>query len=307
MSECYPIQVSGVGSCPFNYQILRRIVLVPLLDSTGAVNKFESIAEVTKANIQEKFDETSELNRYYSTPLLENVDQPRAETTFFEYNSGNKARVKQGTRTFTGWWSESDPQFLERMQSWYNQEFGFFGVDKWGNFVYSKNLQDPSDTGVYPIPIDGASWDVNMVTATDSDPYYTMVQYDYKQDFNDAAIRYIGIKSLDFDGRTTDFYGLLALVVNVPTTTPGSITIVDVTTDYNTPVSGLLFGDFVMYDIDNEVDLNVTAAVENTTTPGRYTLTSDATSGGAPVLVTVMRVKYQTGSTTFEPSYILIR
>ena len=300
MSSCYPIQVSGVGACPFNLQILRRIVLVPLLDSQGEVNKVTNIAELTKLFIQGKFDESEALDRYYSTPLLENVEQPRAETTFFEYNSGNKARVKQGTRTFTGWWPDSDPQFLERMQSWYSQEFGFFGIDKWGNFVYSQNLQDDGDEALYPIPIDGNSWDVNMVTASDTDPYYIMAQFDYKQDFNDAAIRYADIKSLDFDGRTSDFYGLMKLTPTVPAgTVAGVTTIVNVKTDYDVAVSGLLFSDFILYDVTADVDLNVSAAVEDVNVAGKYTLTSDTTVQTNTTRVTVFKVKYQTGTIEF--------
>ena len=303
MANCYPIQVSGVGACPFNLQILRRHVLVPLLDSTGAVNKVANVAELTKIFLQGKFDEAEALDRYYATPLLENVDQPRAETTFFEYNSGNKARVKQGTRTFTGWWPESDPQFLGRMQSWYNQDFGFYGIDKWGNFVYADNLQDDSDQALYPVPIDGASWDVNMVTASDSDPYYTMIQFDYKQDFNDAAIRYVDIKSLDFDGRTSDFYGLMKLTPTVPAgTVAGVTTIVNVTTDYDVAVSGLVVGDFTLYDVTADTDLNVSGAVEDVNVAGKYTLTGDATVQGNTTNCTVVKTKYQTGIAQFVPA-----
>ncbi len=300
MPNCYPISVTGTGQCPFNYQILRRIVLVPLLDSNGEINKFDSMADVTKLNIQAKFDEIAALDRYYSTPLLENVEQPRAETTFFEYNSGNKARVKQGTRTFNGWWPDGDPQFLGRMQSWYNQDFGFFGIDKWGNFVYGQNLQDLGDGGIYPIPIDGASWDVNLVTASDSDPLYVMCQFDYKQDFNDAAIRYLDIKTLDFDGRTRDFYGLLPLVPIVADgQESGVTTIAKVQTDYGTPVSGLLFSDFTLYDVTTDTDLLVSAAVENPGLPGQYTLTASTTVDGNLNWLTVSKVKYQTGIAEF--------
>lgn len=299
MASCYPIQVSGTGLCPFNLQILRRLVLVPLYNESGELNKFDSPEDVTKAAIQAKFDDAESLNRFYSLPLMENVEQPRAETTFFEYNSGNKARVKQGTRTFTGWLPDSDPQFLGRMQSWYNQDFGFYAVDKWGNFVYAKNLQDTSDNAAYPIPIDGASWDVNMVTTTDAEPFYNMLQFDYKQDFNDAAIRYVDIQALDLDGRTADFYGLLPLVPTVPTPATGVTTVAYVKTDYDTPVTGLITANFEMYDVTNEGDLNVSNVVEDAITSGKYTITSDAVLTTTTVKVTVTETKYQTGSVDF--------
>lgn len=302
MSNCYPIQVSGVGTCPFNLQILRRIVLVPLLDSNGDVNSEANVSTLTKAYLQGKFNENESLDRYYSLPLMENVEQPRAETTFFEYNSGNKARIKQGTRTFTGLMPDSDPQFLGRMQSWYNQDFGFYGIDKWGNFVYAQNLQDDTDTAIYPIPIDGASFDVNMMTASDSDPYGTMIQFDYKQDFNDAAIRYVDINNIDFDGRTSDFYGLLPITFEVATGQEASVTtVVFLATEYGIALSGLVLGEIQLYDTIAAADLNITDVAESATTSGLYTLTATTTIAGNATMITVDKDRYEYSSTTFSP------
>ncbi len=298
MANCYPIQVTGSGTCPWNLQILRRVVLVPLKDDNGDINKITNVAGLTKAALQAKFDASTAYDRYYSTPLLENVEQPRAETTFFEYNSGNKARIKQGTRTFTGWWPDSDPQFLGRMQSWYGQDFGFYGIDKWGNFVYSKNLQDSSDDALYPIPVDGSSWDVNMVTASDAEPFYNMVQFDYKQDFNDAAIRYVAIDKLDFDGRTSDFYGLLPLVPTISSPSAGTSTTINVETDYEIGVSGLTASDFDAYNITDDASISISNAVENPNVEGEYTITSDSIASSDVVRWNVTKTKYQEGIVT---------
>ena len=303
MANCgVNLGTTGVSPCPFDMKILRRLILVPKYDSTGALNKFSSIDEVTKTNIQEKLDEMDELDRFYALPLMENVDQPRAETTFFEYNSGTKARVKQGTRTFTGWIPDGDPQFLARLQSWYGTEFGFYGIDKKGNFIYAMNAADPMDTSVYPIPIDGNSWDVNMVTATDSDPFYIMLQFDYQADFNDANIRIAASTTVGFDGRTGDLYGLMALEIGGPANTAGTTTIVFVVTDYDTPVSGLVLADFTVYNVTSATDLNVSAVVEDPNNPGQYTLTSDATTAADTIRVTVQKVKYSSASYEFIPS-----
>ena len=287
---CTPLQVTGTGACPYLMQIARRLVFVPKYDSNGDLNNFASPDEVTKANIQAKLDETDPLDRYYALPLMENVEDIRAETTFFEWNSGQKIRIKQGSRTFTAALPDGDPQFQKRLQSWYGQDFGVYIVDKWGNWVY----QDGTGA-VNPIPVDGNSFDVNMVKSTDAEPFYIMLQFDFLQDNNDGDLRYIGKDHLDFDGRTSDLYGLLPLVPKVLSTVAAVTTTVSVSTDYDVPVTGLVFGDFVLYDVTADSDLSVSAAVENPNIPGEYELTSTTTVQGNTTRLTVSKIKYQSG------------
>jgi len=61
------------------------------------------------------------------------------------------------------------------------------------------------------------------------------------------------------------------------------------------PVTGLVFGDFVMYDVTADSDLSVSDAVENPNVPGEYLLTSSTTVQGNVTRVTVSKLKYQDG------------
>ena len=290
MATCELMQVTGTNPCPYLMKIARRLVLVPTYDSEGNKNNFASPDEVTKANIQAKLDETEALDRFYALPLMENVEDTRAETTFFEWNSGQKVRIRSGARTFIGALPDGDPQFMERLQSWEGQSFGTYIIDADGNYVYADGTGE-----VNPISIDGNSWDVSMVKANDTEPFYIMIQFDFKQEVNDGHLRYIPINDLDFDGRTSDLYGLLPLVPKVDTTTAGTSTTVTVTTDYDVPVTGLVFGDFVLYDVTADSDLSVSDAVENPNVPGEYLLTSSTTVQGNVTRVTVSKLKYQDG------------
>jgi len=289
------MSVTAHSACPFLMRIGRRLIFVPTYDSTGAKNNFLTEADVTKANIQAKLDETDPLNRYYALPLMENVEDLRAESTFFEWNSGQKVFIRQGARSFTGLMPDGDPQFLDRLQTWKGQDFACYIIDADGNFVYSDGTGQ-----INPIAIDGNSFDVTMVKATDSEPFSIMIQFDFRDDINDGNLRYLPLHDLDFDGRTSDLYGLLPLVPIVDAAAAGVTTTVKVTTDYGTPVTGLVAGDFTLYDVTAATDLAVTDAVEDVNAPGVYTLTATTTVQGNTTRLTVAKIKYQSGIVEFQ-------
>ena len=293
MATCTTPRVTGTCQCALPVKNAYKLILVPLYDSLGEINKFDSTQDVTLAALQAKFDETNPLDRFYVLPYLENVEDVRADSVFSEYNSGRKKRIRQGVRTFQGWQPDGDPKYFGRMEQWMGLQFGMYAIDVDGNFVYN----DDGTGAVLPIPVDGNSWDPRMVYETESDAYHTMLMFDYSRYYNDGNTWMIPKASLDFDGRIPGvLYGLLPLVPTMVTTAAGVDTKVFVETDCKVPVTGLETGDFAMYDVTADADLVVTGAVENVNIPGEYTLTATTTVQGNITRVTVTKVKYETGT-----------
>lgn len=296
MTNCNLPQVTGECRCSLPIKLPFKQILVPLLNAAGVINKFDSPADVTLTALQAKFDETNPLDRFYALPHFENVENTRAESIFSEYNSGRKKKLRTGIRSFTGWIPDADPKLLGRLEAWNGLEFGVYDIDVNGNFVYQFNAAGE----VLPIPVDGNSWDVTMVAETDSDAYHVLLNYDYSQYYSDSHTWLIPRDSLDFDGRVRGvLYGLMPIVPKLVTTAAGTSTTVEVATDCGTPVSGLVFGDFVLYDVTASTDLAVTAAVEDTHKPGTYVLTSTTTVQGNITRLSVSKVKFQSGSVEY--------
>jgi hypothetical protein len=203
---------------------------------------------------------------------MENVEDVRADTEFFEWNSGQKARIRQGTRTFTGAIPNETPALLGNLQSFEGSNVGVYIFDTAGNCIFN---YEKDSTGEYasPIPIDGNSFDVKYVKSTYSDPLQIMVQFDYSQDVNDKDLYMVPLSELDYDARTSDFYALLAVYSDNEVWTKGTPNTfsVDLMLDYKVPAGGFLIGDF---------ELNGAAVTDLTVAEspdGTYTFTGATT------------------------------
>lgn len=296
MSDCNTvINVTGTAPSICQMRTARRPVLVPKYAADGSVNRFDSAAAVTKAAFQAKLDETDPLDRFYALPLLEEVEDVRADPEFQEYSSKRKSFLMDGVRSFKALMPDGDPQYLGRINTWLNHDFGVFMFDEGGNMIYNYD----QDGYIIPVPVDGRSFWNQLKKQTYNEESGVMIYFDFAETAKDSLLRMIPFADLDFDGRTGDLYGLQALRISIVTKAIGTTTVVDVSTDYGVAVAGLVFGDFSLLDVDTAGDLAVTAAPESTTVPGRYTLTHTTTVALHTNRLTVAKVKYQSAVKEF--------
>ena len=211
MATCKQLSNLGASQCGFPLKVARRLIFVPLYDKAGNKNGIP----LTTVNQQATWDALiaddpssatyDALTMIYPLPNMENVEDVRADTEFFEWNSGQKARIRQGVRTFTGAIPNETPALLGELQSWEGVKFGVYIFDADGNVIgVHDKAGSPAVDSLLPIPVDGNSFDAKYVLATYTDPLQIMVQFDYAQDFNDKNIWMIpmGGTGLEFDGRT---------------------------------------------------------------------------------------------------------
>ncbi len=290
MSRCGNFLETGTSTCANLLRIADRLIFVPTLGSDGTKNTIATAAGVTKAALKAMIEEIEELDMIYVLPRMDNVEDTRGDVEYFEWESGKKTRIRQGVRTFIGAIEGNDTSLLGRLQSFEDMEFGYWEIDKDGNFVYSL---DSEGVIVNPIAIKGSSFSVKLVKSTYSDAPMIMVQFDINDSENDKDIRLIQLSELDFDGRTSDLYGLdpsAMTEVSVPSTTAYVLTLA---TDYGVAIEGGIVGDFTAYNVTQLASVTLSGVTEDAVTGGKYTLAYGSGVSASDVLqITYKKTTY---------------
>lgn len=288
MSLCKELQNLGAATCKNPMQIAKRLILVPELGSSGSANEIATTAGVTKTALQALFDASNKSDRYYPTPLIENVENLRAETTFHEFNSGTKLAVKEGIKHFVGYLPVEHPQLLEGLKAWEGQDFGIFIIDKDANFIYQTD--SATKLKVKPFAVDGNSFVATYIEPTDTEVAMLKIEFDYSVAAKDEYMRYIDADDLDFNGLGSDVYALHT-VTGTPASSTASTITVALATEYGTAVTGLTDSEISCVD-DSGDAVTVSDVTESTATPGTYTITLSGLSGTTTCYLSISKSKY---------------
>ncbi len=263
---------TGIPSCVSIPDITRCLVFTTELDSTGSVKQY------SKDDLDEFSFVELELNapifddRFLPTPELENVENLRDEAVFQEFNSGNKAKVRDGFKNFTGYIVQAPNELVGQLKRLACSDFGAYIVDKNGNFV---GYKASTTTDLRPILIDKNSLNVQWVEATDSEVAMIMISFQWRQSMLDENLRLISADTMDYN--CSDLYGLLN-VYGTPLMSSATEFSVTLTTLYGTAVDGLVAGDFVL--TNETTGLPVTPVSVTALANGVYDFVIPAQTGG---------------------------
>jgi hypothetical protein len=274
MANCCTLSNSQGDACPSILDIAKRLIIVPEVDASGAKNELANEAAVTKSALQAKFDAADKDDRYFPISILENVEDLRAEPTFFEFNSGRKAKIKEGTRTFTGFIPFQGPEYLGKLEEWACSKFGVYVIDKSGNFIYSTDAS--TKVKVQPIMVDQESFSAELVKKTDTDPIMIKITFDFRETEKDSLLRAIDASDLDFEGLSSaDVYGLYDAKHVATSATVNGFTSTITENIYGFGIEGIVSGEFSIYNNTTSSDVPFTmSAVDNVYT---FTFTSPQT------------------------------
>ena len=284
---------TGQPNCITIQSVTSKLILVPLKDSTGALNSVDLTSLPTWAS---KFNELDATKRWFPLPVFESVELAKADSTFEEAPSGRKVFIKQGKRSFSGeLWSQT-PTFLGKLQGNRCSDFGFYIVDVNGSLVGSKvgNL-------LYPIPVDNESFEAKLMFATDSTIQKIMVSFDWYRLFDESTMWLITQSEANYDFNSAD--GILDANLTKVSSTATSI-VVNAKLDYGTgnnpiAVKGLVLANFALANATTGNTINISAVVESTTVEGQYTLTIANTVVGTSVKLKVLSTSNYEGALTF--------
>lgn len=271
---CKEFQNTGQNYCAYLAKVANRIILVPEFDGSGTKNELANEAGVTAAALQALFQNAAIKSRYYPVPVMEQVEEERAENELFEYESGNSVKIKDGAYQFKGLipFGAGNPKLLGRLKDWEGQDFGCYIIDIDGNFRYNVGSGDE----VQPFLIDGDTFSVRKIAGKYKEPWFIEVMFNFRSDVNDADEWYIEKADLDFDGRNYNDVYALRDVAFVESSTSLTTLVVEITTDHLVPVTELAKEDMYLYNTTAVSQITIVTAVQTTSTSGIYTLTFSA-------------------------------
>jgi hypothetical protein len=295
--SCQTLTDIGVKKCKSVLEVLKMIIIVPLYGSDGTKNKLTlANAKLLSAWVA-KFNAVSTEDRFYPTPLLENVSTERAASEFETLNSGIKIKLRKGTRNFIGYAIKQGPEFLKAIETWEDASgFAFYGVDAAANLLY-KSVSGTTD--VYPLAIEDGSFDTMIILPTDSAVEKEMIQFDVASYEKDSCLKVLAYVDMTDVNLLTDAYALIdASVEGVSGTT--TVVTADITDLNGYPVENLVTADFYsavggtaskVYNVTTSSAVTVVAA-ESSTVAGRYTFTFSAQSAADVIRITPVKEGY---------------
>ena len=248
---------TGVPSCVAIGDIARCLIFDTELTSSGVI-KERSVSDLYSFSVVETWLNAVNFDdRWLPTPELENVENIRDEAVFQEFNSGNKAKVRDGFKNFTGYLVQAPRELVGQLKQLACSDFGAYIIDKSGNLMGYKGS---SASVLRPILIDKNTVDVQFVEATDSEVAMIMIKFQWKQSMLDENIKLISADEMDYG--CADLYGLLDVCGN-PTPSSATEFSVTLTTNYGTKVGGLVAGDFTLTNESTSASVTPTSVTES--------------------------------------------
>ena len=280
---------TGVPSCVPVQGITSSLILVPLTASDGTKNGIDLSASVPVW--ADYVNESDPSKRWFPLPKFENVELPKADSLFEEANSGRKAYLRQGVRSFAGelWQDDSTPTFLGKLQASRCVQFGIYIVDVEGDLIGSE-----VDGYLYPIPVDNDSWDPKFMFATDSTVQKIMLGFDFFRLFDESTMKMITAEESGLDFNSLE--GLLDVELTALSTGTTSMA-VKANLDYGTAYNPILYkgatspSDWKLENLDAGTVVTITAVTEPT--DGNYVVDYAGIGTGINVKLSVNRTGFE--------------
>ena len=276
----------GLSSCVVNRNVTNKLFFVPVYDSTGVKNKIDLTDPINEATIIALINQSDASKRWYLSPVFENVVKATADTTFEEAPSQRKKRIKAGKKSFSAEHWDVAPQLEGKYNEYLCGGWGVIELDIDGNIIGKK-----VGTDLYPIPVDGDSFDVKYVDPTDAATSKLMVSFDYNRLMKSEELWLISADELGADLNDQD--GLKDVELEFVSKTSTQV-VVNATLSYGTAVQllkvkGLLAADFALYNNTLSASHTIATVTEGTgANEGQYTITYASITGSVDNLTLSM-------------------
>ena len=267
----------GLPGCSAQIGIPKRLIWVPTFKTDGTLNYIDtSTAAIdTSAYWNGLQYNTDPSARYFPLPAdIESVETDRSETVYQTFESGRKIKVRDGVRSFKGFYPEMATPMIDKLDSKGCAKHSIFIVDHYGNLVG----EEKSSGKLYPLQIADNSMDAFFKFANDSTVSGVPIMLEFAQNVRDAKISYIPASEIGID-LFTQFNGKLDTSIAQVAANRGATTFqFDMYLDYGNvvkkkPVEDLVAADLLLYNVTDSASVTISTLVESTTVPGRYTVT----------------------------------
>jgi hypothetical protein len=264
MSFCncnYGLGNTGVPGCQTLQSVTKKLILVPINKADGTRNSIAIGDVIDAAYLTARINDADESARWYPTPLLDNVENTKADSLFESLNSGSNIFIQEGVRTFTGVFIKQGPTFLGKLKSGRCVSFGVYMIDIDGSLTgYLSN----DGQELYPISVDKETFNPVLMPATDSTVAKIMLSFEFLRTQMDENLKSISAQDIAADVLSSN--GLLDgfVAISADTTTDFTATVTSSYGSFNSPlrIEGLLLADFTVYNITTASAVVITSVTE---------------------------------------------
>lgn len=269
MEECNGFGNTGYyQNCDSNFKVMRGLFIVPTFDADGVKNSVPAGTLIDSDFLSGKLNETDPLLRWYPLMPLESAVSERADPTLFTNPSGAIEFVKDGVKNLSFELRQRGSEFKGQIESCPCSELSFFAIDLTGRLRgLITGLDEISD--FFPVPIQPGSFYSKLVDATEENPEHLTVNFQYELTVKDSLLR-VYPENLT-TASLLSAKGLYDVFMDISgvTTTAFTAGLRTIYTDGSLRrPTGLLVGDFDLYDVTTAADIVITSVTE--TSPGIY-------------------------------------
>jgi hypothetical protein len=257
------------GSCLINPAITRKFVFVEYFKADGTINGIDLSAPFGEAEIDALLNQTDKKLRWFLSDTASNFVTERADPNTETIDNVNFI-TSQGIRTMTADFLASSSELAKKIDSNNCVEMGVYLVDEDNGIsgILSR------DGFLDPIRLERNAFG-KVIFPTESTIFKVMFSSTWQKSVQDGDLRV-----LTYSDHQTDMLNKRGLVdVNasdVSVLTATTATIRFTTNDgsaYGSAFTGLVFGDFAMFNSTTNLAVGVTGSAENP--DGTYAVTFD--------------------------------
>lgn len=273
----------GRPNCFPKSGVTQQIILTEYFKTDGTVNGIllSSLSGVLdQAFLDTKFKATNPVERWFITPLIENIVDVREDDINQTFNSTNELFVRKGARKFEGMIPNGDPVLMGRLESWKCQTAGYYEVDIEGNLV---GVLSTDGLSLNPIRIQDSSFSAGLVKATDTELAMDSIKFTVHQFEDDSSLSIIAADNIT--GVLKGARGLVDAIALAATGISATGFTVQINTLYGgslapIPAIGLLTADFSGVELSpTPGPAVITSVTESLVTAGEYVFVITSTSG----------------------------
>jgi hypothetical protein len=250
-------------NCDSNFKVMRTLFIVPTFDSDGVKNKIAAGTAIDAAFITARLNDTDKSQRWYPIPQIEAATGERTDPTLFTNPSGDIEFVKDGVKTVAMELRRRGAEFKGQIETCECNELSFFAVDIDGRLRGLIEDKTDGSPDFLPIPIQPGSFYSKLVDATEENPEHLMVNFQWEITVKDSLLRIYPTSLTTGDLLAArGLYDVFAEYDDEATTGFEASLRTIYTDGDNFRPTGLVAGDFALYNVTDSLSVAITSATE---------------------------------------------
>lgn len=268
---------TGTPGCMPIQDVAKRLILVPMVDSSNIPNRLTVATTYDNALIQALINDADDKKRFYPLPEMENVTNERGDPISEDFPSGKNVKIRDGVKTFSGQMLSLSGDYAKQIEAFGCSNMGAYIVDAQGNLI-----GDGSDPlYLAPLSLDQETWDVRTMDTTDTTIAKIQLGFQWSISVKDSDVRMLLSTDFANDVDWLSYNGLID-ISGVASAVSGTGFTMKITNGFGSlkspgAVSGLT--SFVVIDKAVPGTPLTPVITESSTVPGSYKFDVSLTSG----------------------------